>query len=80
MKDAPGTDSANVVPAAERPGASNSSTDRGIWTLWRIIDICAGLFWLYVVTKLFVFDIDALLLHTFFPDAAWLWDLRIVFS
>jgi hypothetical protein len=29
-------------------------------------------FWIYVITKLFVYDIDMLLVNTYFPNAAWI--------
>jgi hypothetical protein len=44
-----------------------------------MLDLCAAVFWLYVVVKVFFFDADALLLQKAFPAQAWLLNLRFLF-
>ena len=41
-----------------------------------IREIVAILFWIYVVTKLFVFDIDLFLIQEFLPNYAWLLNVK----
>lgn len=40
--------------------------------LWRTLDIAGATFWLYAITKLFIFDIDVWLVNQVVPGAAWI--------
>ncbi|PIR69624.1 MAG: hypothetical protein COU47_01835 [Candidatus Niyogibacteria bacterium CG10_big_fil_rev_8_21_14_0_10_46_36] len=43
----------------------------------RIRDLFATLFWLYVILKLFIFDIDLFLINKFFPNYSWLSNFKL---
>jgi hypothetical protein len=47
--------------------------------MFRVLDISAVIFWLYLILKVFFFDLDVLLLQWAFPAQAWLLNLRFVF-
>jgi hypothetical protein len=42
-------------------------------------EICAPLFWFYVLVKLFIFDFDVYIATTYFPGNAWLLSFRFLF-
>lgn len=43
-----------------------------------ILETVAIIFWLYALSKLFIFDLDVLLLHKFFPDYEWILDFKLI--
>jgi len=47
---------------------------------FRSLDILGGLMWAFVITKLFVTDIDRIILGSVAPDAMWVLDLRWMFG
>ena len=46
--------------------------------LRRALDVIATTFWLYAVTKIFVFDFDLYLLQTYAPNLIWILQLRFI--
>ena len=57
----------------QQPKRKSGIVDR---TLFFIRESIAALFWFYVITKLFIFDIDIFLFGMFSPDYAWLLNYR----
>jgi len=43
------------------------------------LEILAVFFWVYTLTKVFVFDIDLWLVDSFFPDYLWILNFKLVF-
>ena len=43
------------------------------------LEIFATLFWLYTITKLFIFDVDAWAVGNFFPDYLWVLNFKLIF-
>lgn len=41
-------------------------------------EVSALLCWLYIFLKLFLFDLDRFLVHTYFPSATWILDFKFV--
>lgn len=65
--------------AASTERTSNEEWDRAKrrWRKWRVVlDVYAALFWLYLVTKLFVVDLDQKIVEKVDPDAQWILDYR----
>ena len=54
------------------PGQPAAARSLGQRLRWIGLETVAVLFWLYVITKLFVFDVDVYLLDLFAPKWAWL--------
>jgi len=46
------------------------------YTIRGVRELLAILVWLYIVVKLFVFDLDAFVFKTYFPAFAWLLDYK----
>lgn len=70
--------SAPEVPAIQTPAAKpRHPIVRGL--LFAIREVLGILFWVYVITKLFVFDIDQYLVGTYAPSHLWLLDYRSLF-
>lgn len=67
-----------LAPAPAKPSANSLLTSKGRW-MFRILDVCAVVFWLYVILKIFFFDADVFLLQWAFPTHAWLLNLRFIF-
>jgi hypothetical protein len=63
-----------LVPIQLKP----ESGTKGVWT--QLGNVClesiAIVFWVYVIFKLFVCDIDTIFVDTYFPYAAWLIDYK----
>lgn len=47
---------------------------------FRLFDVLGSLMWAFVITKLFVTDIDRIILGSVAPDAMWVLDLRWLFG
>ena len=69
-----------VPPSADKANDAASLKPSLSQRLARIIrEVLAAWFWFYVAFKLFVYDFDAYVLQKYFPDAAWLLDLKFFF-
>jgi hypothetical protein len=44
-----------------------------------LLEIAAIFFWIYAITKLFIYDVDLLIVRTFLPNAAWIVELKFFF-
>ncbi|MCB8977053.1 MAG: hypothetical protein H6657_06450 [Ardenticatenaceae bacterium] len=69
----------NSLPASKtEPVSKTQKIQRKI--RWTIIKIIATVFWSYAFLKLFIFDVDILLIQWLFPGATWLIEYRGVFT
>ncbi|MFD5553823.1 hypothetical protein ACFWIA_08295 [Streptomyces sp. NPDC127068] len=52
------------------------------WAKWkfRLLDFIGSAVWIYVIVKLFIFDIDTYLIEDFFPGVAGVLDYRFLFT
>lgn len=63
--------------AAASPPAAQAPRKSAKWRFW-VLDAIATALWLYAAIKVFVFDIDAYLVHLLVPQARWVLDYRFL--
>lgn len=63
-----------IQPSSTKPGHPVLHT-----TLYAIREFLGLMFWAYVITKLFVFDIDRYILETYAPPYVWILNYRAIF-
>jgi len=68
-----------TLPAiAESPSVPPNQSPIFPRSIRRAADVFATAFWLYAITKLFVFDFDLYLIQTYTPDLLWILQLRFI--
>jgi hypothetical protein len=63
---------------ALQPTETGIKAGKGVKIFWPGLDLVAGLFWVYAIVKLFVFDVDIYLASLVSPEFVWLLNYKFL--
>jgi hypothetical protein len=71
---APVATTSGATPAAQAALAPSPSGLRRVWNQWRwrAVNLLATIVWLYIVCKVFIFDVDQYVFDRLWPQGGWL--------